>query len=156
MESHIVADIIKEHSGSLGGVLSVLSGIQIKFGYLPEDALREVAKATGCSLTDIYAVATFYRAFSLKPRGKHLITICLGTACHVREAPRIVDEFERQLGIQRGETTPDGEFTLEAVNCLGACALGPIAVVDGKYYSKVSVAQVKSIIKENREQRQCA
>ena len=148
MDIHVVDDIIKEHRDSLGGMLSVLSGIQSKYGYLPEEALRRVAEATGRSLTDIYAVATFYRAFSLKPRGKHLITVCLGTACHVREAPRIVDEFERQLRVQRGETTADGEFTLETVNCLGACALGPIAVVDGTYYSKVSVAQVKSIIKE--------
>jgi NADH-quinone oxidoreductase subunit E len=148
MDLQAVDDIIKEHRDSIGGVLSILSGIQLTCGYLPEDALRRVAQSTGQALTDIYAVSTFYRAFSLKPRGKHMITICLGTACHVREAPRIVDEFERQLRIRRGETTADGEFTLETVNCLGACALGPIAVVDGKYYSQVTVAQVKSIIQE--------
>ena len=93
MDMQVVDTIIKEHQGSLGGMLSVLTGIQAKHGYLSQEALRRVAEVTGRPLIDIYAVATFYRAFSLKPRGKHLITVCLGTACHVREAPRIVDEF---------------------------------------------------------------
>jgi NADH:ubiquinone oxidoreductase subunit E len=153
MNLNAVDTIVKEHRGALGGTLSILADIQSVYGYLPEEALRRVSKATGRPLTDIYAVATFYRAFSLKPRGKHLVTVCLGTACHVREGEKIVDEFERQLGVRRGGTTADGEFTLETVNCLGACALGPIAVVDGKYHSKVSIPQVKSIIKEIKDSR---
>ena len=90
-----------------------------KYGYLPEQELRNVSEETGHSLVDIYGVATFYRAFSLKPRGKHLISVCLGTACHVRGGPAIAKEIEAQLGIKAGETSSDGEFTLETVNCLG-------------------------------------
>ncbi|MFH1999433.1 MAG: NAD(P)H-dependent oxidoreductase subunit E, partial [Planctomycetota bacterium] len=112
-------------------LISLLEGIQAKYGYLPEDALRNVAKDTGRSLVDIYGVATFYKAFSLKPRGKHLISVCLGTACHVSGGPIIAKEFERQLKIKAGGTTEDREFTLETVACLGACAIGPVAVVDG-------------------------
>src|SRR5690606_22695369 len=104
---------------------------------LPEQALREVADATGRPLVDVYGVATFYRAFSLKPRGKHVCTVCLGTACHVRGAPAVVSAFEKRLAVKAGETTSDEEFTLETVACLGACALGPIVVADGHYFSNV-------------------
>ncbi|MBN2382353.1 NAD(P)H-dependent oxidoreductase subunit E [bacterium] len=137
---------IRKEERTLGGLISILERIQARYGYLPENALRKVAEETGYSLVDIYGVATFYRAFSLKPRGKHLISVCLGTACHVRGAPTVADEFMRQLGIQSGETTTDKEFTLETVNCLGACALGPIAVVDGHYFSQVTKEQVSKII----------
>jgi (2Fe-2S) ferredoxin len=99
---------------------------------------------------DIYGVATFYRYFSLKPRGEHLISVCLGTACHVRGGPAILEEFQNQLGIRAGETTGNKEFTLETVNCLGACARGPIVVVDGHYFSNVNKAQVAQIIKKSR------
>jgi NADH:ubiquinone oxidoreductase subunit E len=131
-------------------LISILDEIQTIYGYLPADALREVAIKTGRSLTDVFGVATFYRSFNLKPRGKHMISVCLGTACHVREAPRIVEEFERQLGIKAGETTSDKNFTLRTVNCLGACALGPIVVADGHYFSNVSVPRVKRIIDKTR------
>jgi NADH:ubiquinone oxidoreductase subunit E/ssDNA-binding Zn-finger/Zn-ribbon topoisomerase 1 len=154
MSDKVVDDCIKKHRDSMGGVLSVLTGIQTAYGYLPEEALRRVAESTGRSLTEIYGVATFYRAFSLKPRGKHLISACLGTACHVRAAPRIVEELSTQLRIRPGETTPDKEFTLETVNCLGACALGPTVVVDGRYFSHVTTAGVRHIIEQARKGRQ--
>jgi len=109
-----------------------------------------VADQTGRSLVDIYGVATFYKSFSLKPRGKHLCSVCMGTACHVRGAPTVAVEFERQLGVGAGETTPDREFTLETVNCLGACALGPIAVMDGHYFSNIKSTRVKQIIEKTR------
>jgi NADH-quinone oxidoreductase subunit E len=134
----------------LGGVISILEAIQNKYGYIPQEQLRELARKTTRSLVDLYGVATFYRSFSLKPRGKHLISVCLGTACHVRSAPIAAQEFERQLGIRAGETTADGEFTLETVACLGACALGPIVVVDGHYFSNVNTARVKQIIAKTR------
>ncbi len=134
--------------GEMGGLIALLESIQAKYNYLPEEALREVAASTGRSLVDIYGVATFYKAFSLKPRGKHLVSVCLGTACHVRGGPAIAEEFERRLGIRAGETTDDREFTLETVNCLGACALGPVAVVDGKYFTKVRRTQVNDILKQ--------
>ncbi len=129
-----------------GSLIAMLEEIQAEDGYLSEEALRSVAERTGRSLVDVYGVATFYRSFSLKPRGRHLICACLGTACHVRGAPGIVEELERCLGVKAGETTSDGEFTLETVNCLGACALGPIIVVDGRYFSNVDQAGVKDIV----------
>lgn len=146
---HVVA-ISENHRGDLGEVISILEEIQAKYSYLPEEALRIVAQKTGRSLVDIYGVATFYKSFSLKPRGKHLVSACLGTACHVRGAQGIEKEFERQLGINAGQTTSDREITLETVNCLGACALGPIVVVDGHYFSKVSQKKVKDIIHKAR------
>ncbi|MBN1974877.1 MAG: NAD(P)H-dependent oxidoreductase subunit E [Sedimentisphaerales bacterium] len=151
MDEQIIEKVVIEHRDSLGGILSILTEIQSKFGYLPQDALRQVAKKTDSSLTDIYAVATFYKAFSLKPRGKHLVSVCLGTACHVRGAPKIADEFSRQLGIKSGETTRDKEFSFETVNCLGACALGPTVVVDNHYFSHVTTAKVQHIIEQARK-----
>jgi len=148
MEKGEVSDIQSRENNLNEGLISTLEKIQAKYGYLPEEALRSVADNTGYSLVDIYGVATFYRAFSLKPRGKHLISACLGTACHVRGGPAIVAEIEQQLGIRAGETTSDKEFTLETVNCLGACALGPVVVVDGHYFSSVKVSGVKEILEK--------
>ena len=145
-----IPGIVEKHSGRRGALIAVLEDIQDEYGYLPEAALRIVAERMALSLVDVYGVATFYRSFSLQPRGRHLIRVCLGTACHVRGAPMVVEEFERRLGIRAGETTPDGEFTLETVNCLGACALGPIVVVDGRYFSNVNAAKARSILEEAR------
>ena len=150
MNPDSVNRILDKHDGRHGSIISILEEIQSVFSYLPQEALEIVAEKTDKSLVDIYGVATFYKSFSLKPRGKHLISACLGTACHVRGAPLIVDEFERQLGIPAGETTPDNEFTLETVNCLGACALGPIVVVDGHYFSHVNTTEVTNILKKTQ------
>jgi NADH:ubiquinone oxidoreductase subunit E len=133
------------------GLISILEDIQGRYGYLPEGALMSVAEKTNRSLVDVYGVATFYRAFSLKPRGKHLVSVCLGTACHVRGAPVIAEEFQQKLGVKPGDTTEDNEFTLETVNCLGACALGPIVVVDGHYFSSVKSSDVIPIIEKTVE-----
>lgn len=141
-----VLEMLQNHHGSRGGLVALLEAIQSRYGYLPEAALRIVSRETGCSLVDIYGVATFYRAFSLKPRGRHHVCACLGTACHVRGAGGIVERFEEQLGIEAGETTPDGQFTLETVNCLGACALGPAVVVDGRCFSKVKKSGVRQLL----------
>jgi NADH-quinone oxidoreductase subunit E len=145
-----ISNFARKHEGKKGGLIALLQEIQDKYNYLPTQALKEIAEKTGRSLVDIYGVATFYRSFSLAPRGKHLVSVCLGTACHVRGAPGIAEEFERQLGIKAGQTTDDKEFTLETVNCLGACALGPIVVVDGHYFSKVSAARIKKILMKAR------
>ncbi len=149
-EEHII-DIIEKYDRSQGGIISILEDIQSKYSYLPADALKIVSKKTGCSLVEIYSIATFYKSFSLKPRGRHIITVCMGTACHVRGGLAIVESFERQLGIKAGETTVDTVFSLETVNCLGACALGPIVVIDGHYFSKVAASNVIKIIKKARE-----
>ena len=137
MNSTDISGILEKHTENRGRLIAILEEIQAEHGYLPETLLRKVSDQTGYSIVDVYGVATFYRSFSLKPRGKHLIFACLGTACHVRGAPRVVEEFERQLGIKAGQTTEDKEFTLETVNCLGACALGPVVVIDGHYFSQV-------------------
>jgi NADH-quinone oxidoreductase subunit E len=142
-----VLEIIQKHKNEKG-VIAILEDIQENYGYLPENALKTVANQTGCSLVDIYGVATFYKAFSLKQRGKHLLSVCLGTACHVRGGADIAKAFERLLQIKAGETTADKEFTLETVACLGACALGPIVVADGHYFSKVSVVTVEKILEK--------
>jgi len=151
MKAEDIQGILDKRREEGGGLISILEDIQAKYGCLPQEALKVVADATGRSMVDVFAVATFYRSFSLKPRGTHLLSVCLGTACHVRRAPLIVQEFERQLGISRGQTTSDREFTLETVNCLGACAIGPIVVVDGHYFSQVDVGHVGRILKKVRE-----
>lgn len=153
MDTEDILNIIQNNSRKKGGLVTILEKIQEKYAYLPEKALRLVAKETGRSLTDIYGVVTFYKAFTLKPRGKHYLCACLGTACHVRGAQTIVEEFKQQLNIIPGETTSDNEITFETVNCLGACALGPIVVSDEHYLANVTVRNVKEIIQNTKEGR---
>lgn len=136
---------IKKHGRML---LPILQEIQERYNYLPEEILKEVAEQLNMSLTDVYSIATFYRAFSFKPKGKHVLTVCLGTACHVRGGGRIVDALSRELGIESGNTTKDNKFTLETVNCLGCCALGPVVVVDGKYNGSMNVNKSIAILRK--------
>ena len=140
--------IIKKHPQEKKSLIPVLQDIQANFNYLPQEALIMISSTLKIPLIDIISLATFYNAFSLTPRGKHIITICLGTACHVREAPKILDEFKRKLDIDVEETTEDNLFTLETVNCLGACALGPIVVIDGEYYGQMKIRKVDKLIKK--------
>jgi len=149
MNPEQIQNIIQRHTGR-GSLIATLKEIQDIYSYLSEEALRLVADKTGRSLVEIYGVATFYKLFSLKPRGKHLVLSCSGTACHVRGGPTIAGEIEKQLQIKAGETTPDQEITFEKVNCLGACALGPIVVVDGHYFSNVTRPMVKDILYRTR------
>ena len=151
VNSKDILKILEKHSNDRGGLIAILEDIQTEYGYLSEKALRIVSEKTNRSLVDVYGVATFYKFFSLHPKGKHLVCACLGTACHVRGAPRIVAELEQQLGIEAGQTTADKEFTLETVNCLGACALGPVVVIDGHYFSKVKRLKVKQLLDKARE-----
>jgi NADH:ubiquinone oxidoreductase subunit E len=126
--------ILKKYEDQVGVLIQVLQDINSEFNYLPENALRYISDQLDIPLSQIYHVATFYTSFSLIPRGEHLIRVCQGTACHVRGSARVLNEIERILKIKSGETTPDLKFTLETVNCLGACALGPVVVIDGEYY----------------------
>jgi len=151
MNPESVSTVVEKYKHVRGGLISILEEIQAAYGYLPEDVLKVVADKTGRSLVDIYGVATFYKSFRLRPRGKHLVSVCLGTACHVRGGPAISEEFEHELRIRSdGSTTADKEFTLESVRCLGACALGPIVVVDGHYFSNVGTIDVRRIIGKTR------
>jgi len=127
-------------------MVSILQDIQAEYNYLPEESLLEVSKELGVPLSQVYGVATFFKAFSLTPRGRHIISVCLGTACHVRGAPRILDEIERNTNIKAGETDKDLKFTLETVNCVGACALGPIVIVDGEHIGDMKTNKVKAVL----------
>ncbi|MFH1575075.1 MAG: NAD(P)H-dependent oxidoreductase subunit E [Acidobacteriota bacterium] len=151
MKTDEIHGLLSKHNGDRGELISILEEIQTRHNYLPVEALQLLAKESGWPLVDIYGVATFYKSFSLQPRGEHLCSVCTGTACHVRGAPVVAEELTKQLAIKPGETTKDLEFTLEAVNCLGACALGPIVVVDGHYFSNVGKGKVSQILKKTRE-----
>lgn len=143
-----VKEIINNYGNKRSALIAILQDIQDRFHYLPEMALCEVAKGLNIPLSEVYSVATFFRAFSLVPRGKHTCTVCMGTACHVRGAPKILDEFERRLGIKAGETTEDRQFSLESVNCLGCCAIGPVVVIDKDYYGQMNTNRVAKLIKQ--------
>ncbi len=138
---------IRKHKNEKKALIAILQDIQAEYNYLPQEALRLVSRSLGVPLIDVVGVATFYRAFSLKPRGEHIVTVCMGTACHVRGGPRILEEFERRLGVKSGETTPDKKFTIETVACLGCCAIGPVVVIDGEYHGHASIRKVESILK---------
>jgi NADH-quinone oxidoreductase subunit E len=133
-----IHEIVDREAQGDGSLIAALEEIQRRFRYLPPEALMMVSEGLNVPLSQTYAVATFYNAFSLEPKGKHCIQICMGTACHVRGSPQILDRLEMELGIEAGQTTPDGLFSLETVNCLGACALGPVVVMDGEYSGQMT------------------
>ena len=141
-----VSAIINKYNGDRGQLVSILQDIQTEYYYLPKEALIQVSETMGIPASRVYDVATFFRAFSLEPRGKHLINVCLGTACHVRDAARILEKIERGLAINRGETTKDRKFTLETVNCMGCCAVGPAVKIDGEYFGHMSTDKVDSVL----------
>ena len=143
--------IVKKHGRDKSTLIAVLQDIQEAFNYLPKQALKTAAKAMNVPLSRVYEAATFYTAFSLKPRGKNIVKICKGTACHVRGASALQDKFERTLGIKPGEMTPDGKFSLETVNCVGACALGPVVVINTEYSGQVTMNKVDKIIAKINE-----
>ncbi len=138
--------IIKKYPDPKRSIIQILQDIQSEYNYLSFENLNLVAKRLKIPLSRIYSIATFYAAFSLQPRGKHLCTVCLGTACHVRGAPDVLNRIEERLGIKAGTTTKDNLFTLETVNCLGACALAPIVVIDGEYHGQTTVDKVDKLI----------
>jgi NADH-quinone oxidoreductase subunit E len=138
--------IIDRYHGDKSFLLAILQDIQEVYNYLPLPILKMVSREMDIPLTRVYEVATFYTAFSLTPRGEHVVKLCVGTACHVRGAAGILDKLERTLEIQPGETSGDGQFTLETVNCVGACALGPVMIVDGEYHGQVTLATVDKVI----------
>jgi NADH-quinone oxidoreductase subunit E len=147
--------IINQEAQGEGSLIGALAEIQARYRYLPPEALLLAGERFGVPLAQVYAVATFYNAFSLKPKGKHCLNVCMGTACHVRGSPQVLDRLEIKLGIKPGDTTRDRKFTLETVNCLGACALGPIVVTDGNYSGQMTPQKadqlLKSIAREEAE-----
>jgi len=150
MESSEIDAIIKRYGAKESAILAILQDVQAKEKYLPKEALEYLGEKLHIPLNKIYRIATFYRAFSLKPRGRHEICVCMGTACHVRGAQRIADQMNLQLGIRPGETTEDQNFTLETVYCLGVCAAGPVVAIDGQYFGKMSPGKVEGTLKKFR------
>ncbi len=141
-----IRSILDSYERNPGMLVAVLQDVQAEYNYLPKETLTQVSQGLDISLTQVYSVATFFKAFSLKPRGRHIINVCLGTACHVRGAVRILEEIGRQLDIKPGETTKDFKYTMETVNCVGACALGPIVIIDGKYSGQMKTDKVKTLL----------
>jgi len=141
-----VSPILDKYQRDKGMLVSILQDTQAALGYLAREALLEVSTGLEVPLSQVYSVATFFRAFSLTPRGRHLIDVCLGTACHVRGAVGILEAIEREAGIKPGDTSEDMRFSLETVNCVGACALGPIVIVDGKYEGEMKIDKVKPLL----------
>jgi len=147
MDPAKVDEIIGRYPAQQGVLIQLLLDMQSELNWIPKEAVQRINERLRVPLSQIYRVASFYKAISLTPRGKHVVSVCLGTACHVRGGPRIMDKVEESLGIKAGETTQDMKFTLERVNCLGCCAIGPVVVVDRDYYEKVAPAKVKEVLK---------
>ena len=147
-----VDKIIDAYGADRATSLAVLQEIQQEYNYLPRAALERVSERLDMNLGDLYQLATFYRTFTLQPKGEFCIKVCLGTACHVHGGPRILEAFERELGVKAGESTPDGLYSLEATSCLGACAQAPFVMVNDEPYPQMTVARVPEVL----EQCQCA
>jgi NADH-quinone oxidoreductase subunit E len=143
-----VKEIVESYGRDKSYLVPIMQDVQKEFGYLPKDALTAISANLDVSISRVYEVATFYKAFSLKPKGHHHISICMGTACHVRGADLILNSVTDMLGIQDGETTDDLEYSLETVGCLGACALGPMVVVDGEYHGEMNIAKTTKLLKK--------
>ncbi len=146
IETSVLDSILDRHDRDAANVIAILQDMQAEANWLPEEELRYVCTVLDIPLSKMMALATFYKAFSLEPRGKHIVSVCLGTACHVRGGERILGAVERELGIQGGETDADLQWTLETVGCLGACALGPILVVDGEYHGQMTSAKATRLL----------
>jgi NADH:ubiquinone oxidoreductase subunit E/NAD-dependent dihydropyrimidine dehydrogenase PreA subunit len=147
----VVDRALETHRPERAPLIFVLQDINRDLGYLPEEALRYVSHHAGVPLMAVYHVATFYKAFSLTPRGKHVVRVCMGTACHVRGAPRVLEAMKGELGVESGQTTKDLKYTLETVNCLGTCPLAPVVVIDSKYHGNTTPTKVKKILKACEE-----
>ena len=143
-----VNSVLQKHRFDKALLVDILQDTQAEIGYLPKEALESVATGLEVPQSRVYSVATFFKAFSLKPRGRHLINVCMGTACHVRGSAKVLEKIEDELGIKTGETTRDLKFTLDTVNCVGACALGPMVIIGEDYHGEMTPEGVVSVLKE--------
>ncbi len=152
MAQQILNHILEGRRSQPNQLIEVLQDVQEQYDYIPREAMQVVSRELGVPVIEVYRVASFYKAFRLKPAGKHVLTFCTGTACHVRGAKLLVNQATSQLGIEPGEVTPDGLFSIEQVNCLGACALGPIVVENGTYHHHMTPAKLRKLIESLRKQ----
>ncbi|MBT3380247.1 MAG: NAD(P)H-dependent oxidoreductase subunit E [Lentisphaerae bacterium] len=146
-----LSELIEKHRGESGSVIGLLQDLMQAEGHLPEDALTRISEELDVPLSRLYGLVTFYTSLRLDPTGKHHVCVCVGTACHVNGADKIVESLERELQVTAGDTTDDGQFTLETVNCVGACALGPLAVVNGEYHSRMDQKKAEKLVAQCRE-----
>jgi NADH-quinone oxidoreductase subunit E len=142
-----VSKVLDTYQRDKSALIDILHDTQGEIGYLPEEALKEISAGLGVPLSRVYSVATFFKAFSLTPRGRNLINVCMGTACHVRGSDKVLEQLEKELGIKTGGNTPDLKFTLETVNCVGACALGPMVIIGEDYHGEMTPEKVSDILK---------
>jgi NADH-quinone oxidoreductase subunit E len=140
--------VLKKYDHDKSALIDILHDTQAQIGYLPEEALELISKGLGVPLSRIYCVVTFFKAFSLTPRGRNLVSVCMGTACHVRGADKVLEQIEKELGIKAGENTPDLKFTLETVNCIGSCALGPMVTIGEDYHGQVTSESIIPVLKQ--------
>ena len=150
MEEQLTAILAESHKGQ-DALIPLLQKVQEELGYVPEEAIDSISKRTGVPASEVFGILTFYAQFRLKPRGKNLISVCLGTACHVLGATKILEALERHLNIQQGETTPDREFTLAEVRCLGSCSLAPVMVVNQDTYGRLTPDKALKIVERYRQ-----
>jgi len=148
MDTEQVKEVISRYEGDPGMLIPMMQDLQAEYGYLPAEQLRALASELDVPLTRVYGVAMFYSSFRLAPKGQHEVTLCMGTVCHLKGAPRISEAICEEYGIEPGGTTSDRLFTLQAVNCVGACALAPVMIVDGKYYDGVTPGSALEILRE--------
>ena len=146
MPPQTLDQILEKRRSQPGQLIEALQDVQENYGYISEEAMQDVSQGLGVPLMEVYRVASFYKAFRLKPSGKNVLTMCMGTACHVRGARLLLDQATGQLGVKPGEATPDGLFSVEHVNCLGACALGPIVTENGSYYHRMTPGKLRKLI----------
>ena len=145
-----ILEIINRYKGETTPLMMILSDIQKEYGYIPLEVQELVSEETGISVAEIYGVVTFYSFFSLKPKGRFVVGICLGTACYVKGAQQVIDKFSEVLGIGAGQTTEDGLFTIDALRCIGACGIAPAVTINGKVYPKVAVNEIPKIVEYYR------
>ena len=142
-----VEPVLEKYQRDKSALIDILHDTQSEIGYLPKEALEEIGAGLGVPLSRVYSVATFFKAFSLTPRGRHLINVCMGTACHVRGSDKVLEQMEKELGIKTGGNTADLKFTLETVNCVGACALGPMVIIGEDYHGEMTPEKVSEVLK---------
>lgn len=146
-----IARIVSKYQADPGSIIAILQDVQEEFSYLPRPALVGVSRQLAVPLSRVLSLATFYKAFSLKPKGRHPVHVCLGTACHVRGAQLVIEKFERELGLKTGETSPDQSFSLDAVRCVGCCGLAPVVMVGEEIHGKITPAKVTGLVKKYRK-----
>lgn len=147
MDNDKIDQIIDKHECKAGSLIQILLDIQSENHWLPREALDRVSEKLQVPMSKIQHITTFYKSFSLVPKGRHEVHICMGTACHVRGAQRVLDTVQDQIGIKPGETDVELKFSLETVNCIGCCALGPVMVVDGEYHGNIASSQIENVLK---------